>query len=433
VPDGGGGRWRPILHGALRDRAEATIAAIAAALRDPGSKLLRGPWLSGGAVDAGLFFGYLARANDSDEYVEAAAAWMQRALEEIPTVARGSLFDGLGGVGWVLHHLAQPPVELDLEAEAACAAVDSAVLQELGWTPWRADYDLITGLVGFGVYLRSRLPRADAAAGLRTISAHLAALVERGESTATWLTPPELLPAHQREVAPQGYYNLGVAHGVPGVVALLADLDARGLLVAEAAGLLPGAVQWVLDQRLPPPGPLRLPAWVGPGQPLRPSRVAWCYGDLGAAVALLAAARVARRPDWEEAALDLARGAADCPLDQAGMADACLCHGAAGNGHLFNRLFQATGDPTFEAAALRYFTRALELRGPDGGVGGYHFWTGGRSGGPGQWNVSAGLLPGLLGVGLALLGATRELEPAWDEVLMARLPVLASEPLACAT
>ncbi len=55
--------------------------------------------------------------------------------------------------------------------------------------------------------------------------------VEQGfrDEGVTWHTAPELLVTWQREQAPTGYYNLGVAHGVPGAIAM------RGAMAAVAA------------------------------------------------------------------------------------------------------------------------------------------------------------------------------------------------------
>jgi hypothetical protein len=101
--------------------------------------------------------------------------------------------------------------------------------------------------------------------------------------------------------------------------------------------------------------------------------------------------------------------------------DAGLCHGAAGLGHLFNRLFQATGDPGLGAAARSWFERTLQMRRPGRGVGGYEAWQAG-DGGEMTWVADAGLLTGATGIALALLGATTATEPVWDRMLLVANP-----------
>src|SRR5262249_10220302 len=148
----------------------------------------------------------------------------------------------------------------------------------------------------------------------------------------------------------------------------------------------------------------------------RPARLAWCYGDPGIAAALLWAARCVGEPAWEEEARAIARRAAGRPPDQAGVVDAGLWHGACGLGPLFNRLSQATGDEGRAGAARFWFERALAMRRPGRGIGGYEAWLPGVGGQ--DWVGEAGLLNGAAGIALALLAATTATEPAWDRVLL---------------
>ena len=118
----------------------------------------------------------------------------------------------------------------------------------------------------------------------------------------SWHTAPEWLDPDSPESA-AGYYNLGLAHGVPGVIAFLARLLPTNVAPAQVRRLLAGAVQWLLRQKdRDERGSYRY--FVGsPG-----TRLAWCYGDLGVAQALLLAGRLNNEPRWELEALDLARG-----------------------------------------------------------------------------------------------------------------------------
>jgi hypothetical protein len=326
------------------------------------------------------------------------------------------LLGGFAGVAWAVEH-----VESLLHATPGdrAAAIDGLLAAYVARSPWRADYDLVTGLAGYGVYALERLPRPVAAECATLVVARLAELAERGQDGVIWHTPPSLLPPYQLTESPDGHYDLGMAHGVPGAIAVLAALSAAGVARETAAPLLRGAVAWLLarpEARADRPG---FPVWLSrrdeeEGAP--PARVAWCYGDLGVAAALLAAARCAAEPEWERAALDVARRAASRPAERSGVVDAGLCHGAAGVGHVLNRLYQATDDESLGLAARGWLTRALDLRSADGGVGGYLAYT--ARDGADVWVDDPGLLTGAAGVALALLGAATDVEPAWDRVLL---------------
>jgi hypothetical protein len=212
-----------------------------------------------------------------------------------------------------------------------------------------------------------------------------------------------------------------VAHGVPGVIALLADAWRLGIRQEKARPLLEGAVRWLLSQQLEEQKGARYPSWIGPGVELRPSRLAWCYGDPGIAAALLYAARAVGVEEWERQALEIAAHAArSAPVD-AGIRDAGLCHGAFGLAHLYNRIHQAGGGDLFANAARLWYRLGLDMRKPEGGVGGFETWMPGLDREPG-WQADPGFLTGAAGVGLALLAALTPVEPGWDRLMMVAIP-----------
>jgi hypothetical protein len=324
------------------------------------------------------------------------------------------LYSGFTGVAWATAHLTGRLLASD--ADDPNRAIDDTLLAYLHRTPWSHDYDLISGLVGYGVYALERLPCRTARAALEQIVARLAETAVHWAGEITWWTDPAWLPRETRERHPAGYYNLGLAHGVPGIIGLLGAVCAAGIAYAQARKLLDGAVAWLLAQHLPEETGASFAYWVEPGVTPTPARLAWCYGDAGVAAALLIAARCVGEPDWERAALEIALRAAVRPAAQAGVRDAGLCHGAAGLGQIFNRLYQATHDSRLATAARFWFEYALALRQPGSGIGGFRAWAPGTDGELG-WVDAPGLLTGAAGIALALLGATTTIEPAWDRML----------------
>jgi hypothetical protein len=98
--------------------------------------------------------------------------------------------------------------------------------------------------------------------------------------------------------------------------------------------------------------------------------------------------------------------------------DTGLCHGAAGAGHVFHRLFLATGEPRFADAARFWFARLLAMRGEHRGFAGFAAY-GPDGKGKLAWTGDAGFLTGAAGVTLALVAAiTEDAEPVWDRALL---------------
>jgi hypothetical protein len=335
------------------------------------------------------------------------------AMAERP--GRASLYSGLTGVGWAIAHLR--PRWPGSDDEDDLAEIDEVLFDHLDQSPWRGEYDLIEGLVGFGVYALERLPQPIAITCLERVVDRLAGTAERQGEGTTWWTDPAWLSAETHAEFPRGYYNLGLAHGVPGVIGLLGQVCAAGVAGDKARPLLDGAVRWLLDND----GRDSFANWVVPGAAGNKARLAWCYGDPGIAAALLGAARCVAEPAWEAAALAIARRATQRPFDQSGVRDAGLCHGSAGLAHLFNRMFQATGEPWLGEAARVWFERTLSMRRPGRGIGGYETWQPDAAGSP-AWPPDPGLLNGSTGIALALLAATTSIEPRWDRMLLLSIP-----------
>jgi hypothetical protein len=313
-----------------------------------------------------------------------------------------ALHDGLAGVGWTVAHLADDP-----NSEELCASIDRGLLRALE-REWQGPYDLIGGLVGFGVYALERGEQGHALAG-RVLEVLRSKAVSRGRGLA-WKTDPKLLPPHQRAVAPHGYWNFGVAHGVPGVVALCARCVSAGTHATAARELMNGAAEFLLDAE-PPNDAGRFPPWhTDGGTDGNRARLAWCYGDLGVAAALTAAAQV--EPRWQQEARSLARA---CALRPSGewLHDAGVCHGAAGIAHTFNRMYQATGDLVLRDAALRWLTVTLEMRNEHAYAGFPAF-----DGETGGWRADATLLSGAAGIALVLRSMVSEDAPLWDRLLL---------------
>jgi lantibiotic modifying enzyme len=377
------------------------------------------PRLANGRAGLALFFAYLDAARPCEETSDHAFAALDQSIGGLAeSLLAPSLYSGFSGIGWATEHLARTFFEVD---DDLSADLEDALRVLLSSSAESLQYELISGLCGFGVYLIERLPRSGAAELLGRIVGCLAATAEESESGITWFTRPEWIPAVQQKSRPDGCYNFGVSHGVPGVLGFLAATQRAGLEDGRIAHLAAGTVRWLLHQKLPERIRSVFPTSFAPGEVPMPARTAWCYGDIGVAAVLLSAARAFARPDWEEEALAIARLAARRPLAEVGVNDVGLCHGTAGLAVIFNRFHQATGDEEMKEAALAWYRRTLDMRRPGEGIGGFLAFSTEESN-PGSWKAEPGFLLGAAGVGLALLAAVSDIEPDWDRVLLVSVP-----------
>jgi hypothetical protein len=386
----------------MRIRSTRLRTELCAALEEISTALLRA---SPGAHRAQPFPGghsALALANHEIERAlpgrgHAARARRHLALA-IRALAKGGahpyLYGGFAGVGWVAERIRgqggdDPNVEID-------AALLEYVSRD---RPWLRTYDLVSGLVGYGVYALERIEVRSPRQILTRVIEHLAASAEAQRVGTAWRTRPEWWPPERRTDLSRGI-NLGVAHGVPGVIGLLGRALRAGIAPRRTATLLDGAVAWVLSQEMPKGSSSAFDYNVDAGAPPNAARSAWCYGDPGIAAVLLVAADASGETSWRRAAIRIgARAAARDPAS-AGVVDAGLCHGASGLAHVFHRLYAATRDERFRAAAEAWLARTLAMREPVRDVS---------------------FLTGTAGIALALASfATRESADwaSWDRALL---------------
>lgn len=362
--------WEPLLGGAEADRALEIVRGIASELgaRPPSSE--RG--LEGAAGEAV----FLAYAEDSG-VVEGGRAEvaLEVALEGLAERALPlGLWSGYAGLRWALAHLGA--------GEELVAQLDEGIAEALATAAWTGPRDVYYGLAGI-------------------------ALAYAGDRSAAALRIIEGVVGHLEAArGADGAAEPSVAHGEAGVIGALSRCASTGAGAASARRLLESLLGRVPPRR----------AGAAPASP-RPagSRLGWCRGELASSLAHLAAARALDDAALAEAAVAAAL-AATAPADDPAL-DACLCHGAAGIAHLYNRLYQATGRAAFADLSRAWLRRTMGMHRPGAGIGGFEMRR--REGGRVWWEPDPSLLVGSAGVGLALLSGATAQAPDWDRALAA--------------
>jgi hypothetical protein len=424
--------WRAILADDLRRQALHTARTIAESLE---SLPVEEPSLVNGAAGLAVSFAYFGEGLAEPKYEEISRRLLDRALALAQAEPMApSLYSGLPGIGWAASRLSMRFQWSDLEV--TLTEIDEAIHEDLNVPEWKDDFGLGGGLTGLGVYALERLNLGnDAARQVATMCFEriinlLAATAEHKPEGAAWWRGPERLSLHARKKMPDGSYSVGMEDGVPGVVAFLARACAAGVAVDRARPLLDDAARWVLAQEAPDGPPEGFPYAIRPNKPQRNwTRSSWAFGDPGVAAALLAAGRCVGEPAWEERAITAALRATTRPPDRTRIFDAGLAIGAAGLAHVFNRLYQATGESRLVERSRFWFSRALEMRRPGQGIAGYASWMPDENDIERWWD-SPGIIYGAAGIALALLSAATELEPSWDSLMLLDVPPRLKGPIA---
>src|SRR5437764_6781800 len=346
--EGAGASRPPLLSGALKDRALHLAGTLAGTLRPAPTAGRRDVSLASGSAGLAVCSGQLARTRCDPRAADAALTRLEEAVDALATQPlTSSLYSGFTGIAWAVELVDRL---LGAEGEDRGGDIDDALTSLLRRYPEDAPYYLINGLTGLGVYALARWPRPGAAPLVLGVVEQLARQARHDRDGVSWRTPPSWHGPRREQYWPGGV-DLGVAHGIAGVIPFLARVHRLGLARQAVRPLLDGAVRWLLAHMVDAGSGPTVPYFAADGAEPGPARSAWCYGDPGVAAALLLAARDAGEPAWAAVATGLAVRAAARPPRQTGLTDAGLCHGSAGLPHLVNRIYQITAEPTLPQAA----------------------------------------------------------------------------------
>ncbi|MFJ4617572.1 lanthionine synthetase C family protein [Streptomyces sp. NPDC088812] len=310
---------------------------------------------------------------------------------------------------------AQIAVDVGRRLDTAHRRIDAGRLPQL------AEFDAIRGLTGYGAYLLRRNPGSSTTLAVLDYCVRLTEpITHHGETLPGWWaeTGPSGSPDDR---FPGGHANTGMAHGIGGVLALLALAARNGSVTAGHHAALRTILTWLDCWKEKADGGPVWPYWVTQGElrsgrlaPSAPRRPSWCYGTASLAraqqLAALALGDTSRQVDAENALV----AALTDPEQLKATTYSGLCHGFAGLAHAVARTADDAHPST--AGRLRAAIPALLAAVTPPDTGPDLMATAlvqDEESGP-------GLLDGAAGIALALLAPSTAAPPrtAWDACLL---------------
>ncbi|MER5482533.1 lanthionine synthetase C family protein [Streptomyces sp. NPDC002812] len=317
---------------------------------------------------AGVALWHIERALTGSSGWNPVQAWLSAATRaEVTAADSACLYYGVPALAFVLHAAGADGQDRyraardQLDAATAALAhrrVETAHARiRRGKPPAYAEYDLLHGLTGIGVHLLQHTPGDDAlAAVLSYLVALTRPLVVDGEILPGWWC------AHDphRLYTPGGHANFGMAHGIVGPLALLAQALRRGAVVDGQHEAIATVTAW-LDrwQQHGDRGPwwpetiTREEAAAGRPHVRGPGRPSWCYGTPGITRALQLAAIATADTGRQQAAENALAACLSDERQLAQLTNAGLCHGTGGLVQTVWRAAQDARTPVLGAAARR--------------------------------------------------------------------------------
>lgn len=327
--------------------------------------------------------------------------------KKIHTICRG-----FSGFGWTCEHLVKMGI-LDNDDIDFLNELDPILYKQMIYDVRHNNYEFLHGAIGTGLYFLSRFEKnKESAIYLERLITELENTgISCENNTIKWISTLNF------ETGQKGC-DISMSHGMSGLVAFLIKLFLLGFEVGRVKKLLVGVINYILKQVTYKEGNLSyFPTHSKEGNYGLPfSRLAWCYGDLSIAHALLRASIVMNDNELGNIALKILFHSCNrLDLQSNGVYDTGLCHGTSGIAHIFWNLYLNTHIQKFKDVSAYWIhqtTQMMEIYSDRFNLKSY------KTGEYGKYANSVSLLEGLAGVGLALLSQLTEEKLVWDESLM---------------
>lgn len=273
-------------------------------------------------------------------------------------------------------------------------------------------YDLISGIVGIGLYALLCLDQERFVLFSEEIVQLLIRLVQPikvdGRFVPGWYLPSEMQGTdEEKQEYPKGNFNLGLAHGVPGILGLLALALERSVSMPGQKEAMETIAYWLLEKQLISERGISWPARVSWEEEVlgvaREShcRDAWCYGAPGVARAMYLAGSALKNEQMKKNALLAAQSIFDRPPNEWGVYSPTICHGVGGLLLIAHLMGKETQDAKLQKQAKDLEKRVWDFYQPEAPFGFPDLNP--QKGGGFAFLNKAGLLEGADGVLLTLL------------------------------
>ncbi len=425
---------------ARRLSSHAVEAAVAAAQHSDDARFT---WRA-----AGLWGGYagLAVLAASLDAVEPGGGWDSTGFDHLRRAVRGMEAEqspavgmaGLTGLATAASLLSRHGARYDtLSTTLESAIVERVEHMSQGVLRSRPHgvpvglFDVITGLAGAGRYLLARAQSAPCRRALETLLRALVYLSEEdADAVPHWHTTCGHSTDNLRRLYPEGHVNLGMAHGIPGPLALLSLSASQGVEVAGQHDAIVRIADRIVKAQCSDEWGVGFPVAASivavckesthadlqnmhaNANAAAPARAAWCYGPPGVARALWLAGVASGRSEYRDLALAAMAAVFERPIPNRRIDSPTLCHGVAGLLQITLRFARDGAGEIFSTAAQELTAQLLDAYQPDSCFGYRDLKPSGQS------TDNPGLLEGAAGVALVLLATAPSAEPICDRILV---------------
>ena len=213
---------------------------------------------------------------------------------------------------------------------------------EQGTPIFSAYYDVIVGLCGIGRYSLENLSSPGFSEITQDITNLLIQLTYpkliNGQKVPGWHLCKNDPTNHKLKPAGfEGNFNLGLAHGITGVLAFLSITALKGFLIKGQKEAINCIADWICQKSFTVGSKIRWPYTISWKEELQnivqhreAARDAWCYGVPGIARSLFLAGKALNNKELQRFAISAFRGVFCRTQEEWKLSGPSLCHGIAG-------------------------------------------------------------------------------------------------------
>lgn len=361
-----------------------------------------------GSCGLSLFFFCLYNYTQEEKYYKKSQILFENSFHKIdPSIL--SLSHGASGIMWTLNHFSKE-VAFNSNYEEYLNAYDTSLFDKI--EGFKSNIDTMHGLLSIANYLFSRDTKI-AHNCLRKIFEIVDAnkiIVKEG---CAWKGNEDVEVDDKEQ-----YFSFGYAHGIPAILYFLSCFIQKNIETEKALDLFNKGMNYLLYQKNTK-CPTYFPTIIIRNEIRRTERISYCYGDLGIACGLTAIANKMKDSKLLLEAREIANNIAEIsiPLSQ-DVSDIGLCHGAAGNGFMFLKLYETHKLEILKEASYLQYKRLLSLKKKGTGIVGYTSTDYDSNRKTFYDKTDPGFINGTAGVGLSIIAyLTNGKIHEWDKIL----------------
>ena len=327
-----------------------------------------------------------------------------------------SFCNGLAGVGWGIEYLIENNF-IEEDIRDSLTEIDDLIGEMMVNEMANGHFDYLHGASGNVLYLLRR--RQSNSSKIDSYLKRYLEFLDRSSEVSqnNSLKWSSIVDSRTNKLG----YNISLSHGIASIIVILSKLYINQIEKDHTLCLAEKSVNYLLEQRVDksklhsyfPTFSIESNSVILPEN--LQSRLSWCYGDVGISAALWQSGKNFCKKEWMALAVDIALKSTYRPLNNTGVVDAGICHGASGLCHIYNKFFINTGNKRFFKASQFWLHETLRMAKFNDGLAGYKFFDPSKQG---NWINETNLLNGICGIGMAMLSSKYEMNNSWDESLL---------------